>query len=192
MHQKRASDLIREVWEPPCGCWDLNSGPLEEQSVLLTIEPSLQPPIFFKLSIFFLKIGVRKPCGCRNTRQDDILNLILFQFGTKLIDQKLFPTPHCIKLGFLQRFNFSDLCLIPPSLPLYFFYNWHKTTVLSLRFLKHCAAPCLKAKAVCSLFVIYRKVLVRKAGSSRSQHAFFCVSVMNPCFNTIPIFLTIL
>jgi hypothetical protein len=30
--------------EPPCGCWDLNSGPLKEQSVLLTAEPSLQPP----------------------------------------------------------------------------------------------------------------------------------------------------
>jgi hypothetical protein len=29
--------------EPPCGCWDLNSGPLEEQSMLLTAEPSLQP-----------------------------------------------------------------------------------------------------------------------------------------------------
>jgi hypothetical protein len=29
--------------EPPCGCWDLNSGPPEEQSVLLTAEPSLQP-----------------------------------------------------------------------------------------------------------------------------------------------------
>jgi len=24
--------------------WELNSGPLEEQSVLLTAEPSLQPP----------------------------------------------------------------------------------------------------------------------------------------------------
>jgi hypothetical protein len=31
--------------EPPCGCWDLNSGPLEEQSVLLTTEPFLQPNI---------------------------------------------------------------------------------------------------------------------------------------------------
>jgi hypothetical protein len=30
--------------EPPCGCWDLNSGPLEEHWVLLTTEPSLQPP----------------------------------------------------------------------------------------------------------------------------------------------------
>jgi hypothetical protein len=27
--------------EPPCGCCELNSGPLEEQSVLLTTEPSL-------------------------------------------------------------------------------------------------------------------------------------------------------
>jgi hypothetical protein len=32
-------------FEPPCGCWDLNSGPPEEQSVLLTTEPSLQPPV---------------------------------------------------------------------------------------------------------------------------------------------------
>jgi hypothetical protein len=29
--------------EPPCGCWDLNSVPLEEQSVLLPTEPSHQP-----------------------------------------------------------------------------------------------------------------------------------------------------
>ena len=30
--------------EPPCGCWDLNSGPLEELSVLLPAEPPHQPP----------------------------------------------------------------------------------------------------------------------------------------------------
>ena len=29
--------------EPPCGCWELNSGPSEEHSVLLTAEPSFQP-----------------------------------------------------------------------------------------------------------------------------------------------------
>jgi hypothetical protein len=39
-HQKRASDLITDGCESPCGCWDLNSGPLEEQSVFLTAEPS--------------------------------------------------------------------------------------------------------------------------------------------------------
>jgi hypothetical protein len=37
------SDLITDGCEPPCGCWELNSGPLEEQSVLLTTESSLQP-----------------------------------------------------------------------------------------------------------------------------------------------------
>jgi hypothetical protein len=42
MYQKWASDLITDGCEPPCGCWDLNSGPSEEQSVLLTAEPSLQ------------------------------------------------------------------------------------------------------------------------------------------------------
>jgi hypothetical protein len=44
-HQKRASDLITDGCEPLCGCWELNSGPLEEQTVLLTTEPSLQPQV---------------------------------------------------------------------------------------------------------------------------------------------------
>jgi hypothetical protein len=40
---KEASDLITDGCEPSCSCWELNSGPLEEQSVLLTTEPSLHP-----------------------------------------------------------------------------------------------------------------------------------------------------
>jgi hypothetical protein len=53
-HQKRASDPITDGCEPPCVSWDLNSGPLKEQSVLLTAEPSLQPPdiafyLYFKM-----------------------------------------------------------------------------------------------------------------------------------------------
>jgi hypothetical protein len=40
--EERASDSIADGCQPPCGCWELNSGPLEEQSVLLTNEPSLQ------------------------------------------------------------------------------------------------------------------------------------------------------
>jgi hypothetical protein len=42
-HKKKVSDPITDGCELPCGCWDLNSGPLREQSVLLTPEPSLQP-----------------------------------------------------------------------------------------------------------------------------------------------------
>ena len=41
--QKRAPDLITDGCKPRCGCWELNSKPLEKQSVLLTAEPSLQP-----------------------------------------------------------------------------------------------------------------------------------------------------
>jgi hypothetical protein len=41
-YQKRASDIIIDGCELPCGFWELNSGPLEEQMVLLTTEPSLQ------------------------------------------------------------------------------------------------------------------------------------------------------
>ena len=41
--QKGAPSLIIDGCEPPSGCWELNSGPLEEQPVPLTSEPSLQP-----------------------------------------------------------------------------------------------------------------------------------------------------
>jgi hypothetical protein len=40
--QKRTSDHIIDGCEPPYGCWELSSGPLEEQPVLLTIESTLQ------------------------------------------------------------------------------------------------------------------------------------------------------
>jgi hypothetical protein len=48
--QKRASDHITDDCELPCGCWELNSGPLVEQPVLLTTEPSVQPIwVLFKM-----------------------------------------------------------------------------------------------------------------------------------------------
>ena len=38
--EKRASDPCIDGHEPSCGCWELNLGLLEEQSVFLTAEPS--------------------------------------------------------------------------------------------------------------------------------------------------------
>jgi len=32
---EEASDPITDGYEPRCGCWELNSGPLEEQAVSL-------------------------------------------------------------------------------------------------------------------------------------------------------------
>ena len=50
-HTRRGHQLLlTNGCEPPCGCWELNSGPLGEQSVLLTTEPPLQPQLRF----FFL------------------------------------------------------------------------------------------------------------------------------------------
>lgn len=40
--QKGAPDLIMDGCESPRGCWELNSGPREEQPVLLTSEPSFR------------------------------------------------------------------------------------------------------------------------------------------------------
>jgi hypothetical protein len=46
-HSRRGHQIfVMDGCEPPCGCWDLNLGPLEEQSALLTTEPSHQPPFF--------------------------------------------------------------------------------------------------------------------------------------------------
>jgi hypothetical protein len=39
--------------EPPCSCWELNSGPLEEQSMLLTAGPFLLLLFWFGLVFLF-------------------------------------------------------------------------------------------------------------------------------------------
>ena len=80
MHQKRVSDLITDGCEPPCGCWDLNSGPSEEQSMLLTTEPSLQPWISFLLFFYFLVFQDRVSLyssGCLGTHFVDQAGLEL-------------------------------------------------------------------------------------------------------------------
>jgi hypothetical protein len=43
IYQKKASNLFIYGCESPYECWELNSGSLKEQSVLLTAEPSFQP-----------------------------------------------------------------------------------------------------------------------------------------------------
>jgi hypothetical protein len=56
--------------EPAYGCWDLNSGPLEEQSALLTTEPSHQPLGFIFNAFFFLSFcSVEAPSKSTRTSQ---------------------------------------------------------------------------------------------------------------------------
>jgi hypothetical protein len=50
----RESDPITDGCEPPYGCWELNSGPPEEQSVLLTTEPSLSLSIVLLIYYYIL------------------------------------------------------------------------------------------------------------------------------------------
>lgn len=44
---------VMDGCESPCGCWELNPGPLQDHQVLSTTEPSLWPLFFFLL--FFTK-----------------------------------------------------------------------------------------------------------------------------------------
>jgi hypothetical protein len=57
----------------PCGCWDLNPGPLEDQKLFLTAEPSLQYPRhsmillsfpfpFFETGSYYAPLAVLKLC----------------------------------------------------------------------------------------------------------------------------------
>jgi hypothetical protein len=62
--------FVMDGCEPPCGCWDLNSGPLEEQSVLLTAEPSYQPENPFLKAVFLAHMNIFLPshgCTCAMT-----------------------------------------------------------------------------------------------------------------------------
>jgi hypothetical protein len=58
VHQKRASDPISDGCESPCSCWELNSRPLQEQSVLLTTEPTLQPYFYFETGFLHVTLAV--------------------------------------------------------------------------------------------------------------------------------------
>ena len=63
-HQKRAPDPITDGHEPSCGCWELNSRPLEEQSVLSRppkwlLNKTLETPTHF----FLLKLHLSTLLG---------------------------------------------------------------------------------------------------------------------------------
>jgi hypothetical protein len=45
------SYLIRDGCKSPCGSWDLNSRPSEEQSVLLTTDHLSRPSVIFNIII---------------------------------------------------------------------------------------------------------------------------------------------
>jgi len=84
-HQKKASDLITDGCEPPCGCWELNSGPLEEQSVLLTTEPSLQPTQSYSCPMWLTPapLGV---CGLERTQARHVCRLHYLSTGQRCLD----------------------------------------------------------------------------------------------------------
>ena len=66
---------LRDKCEPPCVCWELNLGPLEEQAVLLTKEPSVQAPCFLNLIVLSIL------CACATCvwrSEDNSQELVLF------------------------------------------------------------------------------------------------------------------
>jgi hypothetical protein len=70
--QKRAQDLIADGCEPPCGCWDLNSWPSEEQSGALT-HWAISPARFL---VFWDRVSLCS-LGCPGTHSVDQAGLKL-------------------------------------------------------------------------------------------------------------------
>ena len=101
----------RWLWASPCGCWELNSGPLEEQSVLLTIEPSLQPLSLIHLLTMYTEFclhaytvkshyidGCEPPCGCQE------LNSGLLEEQSALLTTEPSLQPRFLYSFFFLRF----------------------------------------------------------------------------------------
>ena len=85
--QKRAPDLITYGCEPPCDCWELNSGPLEQQPVLLTSEPSLQSLVWevSKTLSGRCQILSQRIFATDQPKDHGSVNCLRFKLGEKLV-----------------------------------------------------------------------------------------------------------
>jgi hypothetical protein len=121
--------------EPPCGCWDLNSGPLEEQSVLLTAEPSLQPlTISYMRTMYLDHTNPLLPSHSCDIPGSLAASFFLFLFPP-------LPSPPFLLSSFLSLPSFLP-SFLPPFLPsflsfFFFFFFLRQFSVISL------AAPAL-------------------------------------------------
>ncbi|EDK98604.1 mCG140828 [Mus musculus] len=75
--------------EPPCGCWDLNPGPSEEQLVFLTTETSLQPTLRSLLEVGLIKqtFPVSNQVATRSTSRKP--KYVLFKISNNFISFKI-------------------------------------------------------------------------------------------------------
>ena len=110
--QKRTSDLITDGCEPPCGCWELNSGPREEKLVLLTI--SLANEVFFVvvLVLFFQdRVSLCSP-GCPGTHSVDQAGLELRNLpasASQVLELKVCTTTARLRQNTYIHKNFQNL-----------------------------------------------------------------------------------
>jgi hypothetical protein len=54
---------VTDSCKPACGCWKLKLGPLKEQKVLLTPEPSLQPSGLYVKGTINKQTNIKFPVG---------------------------------------------------------------------------------------------------------------------------------
>jgi hypothetical protein len=106
--QKQASDSLGtgviDGSEPPCGCWELNLGRLQEQPVLVTNEPSLKHlPEYFSQVILFSS-GIKECCKQHNNLTLSCKSLGLVRYpkefsGFVFVFVFVFPFNSCYLTG---------------------------------------------------------------------------------------------
>ena len=99
-HQKRALDPITDGCEPPCGFRELNSGPLEKRSVLLTTEPSLQPHILTSKCFLVVWVGLAVTSVLQQLRGQVVRSHMLGLALWRMI----------LELGFCERCDRHEVC----------------------------------------------------------------------------------
>jgi hypothetical protein len=79
---------------PPSACWELNSGSLKEQLVLLTAEPSLQP---HNLYSWWTTIGLRQDRG--DTEFKPVKHLVQWKYIQLLASCAWIPFQICTAIS---------------------------------------------------------------------------------------------
>jgi hypothetical protein len=109
-HTRRGHQIL-------CGCWELNLGPLEEQAVLLTIEPFLQSDLFLIMCIYVSGLNLCE-CRCPQSSEEGIgyleLHIVMrcpmWVLGTKLMSSAKSSSTRSVFLC-LQIYFIFILCV---------------------------------------------------------------------------------
>lgn len=135
---------VRDDQKPQCGSWELNSCPLQEQPVLLTVNhPSLQPLVYIFFKVLYILL-LNKPvgsCGTDKSNSNPNLNQIsrgknaqchLVRLLETMIQHKPSVMTLCASPCRLSLVLLQCLGIVLVLLPVFIQIHWGNRTILLL------------------------------------------------------------